>query len=79
MKCIRWRKILLCFHQKPFIFDWTTKDMVNLNDMGVSKLSAKAFFFFFEVNYFKYNKYKYLMIITQYLNVCLLYTVTQTP
>jgi len=46
VKCIIWRKILECFHQKPsFLFDWRKKDMDILDDMGVSKLSAKVYFF----------------------------------
>jgi len=33
VKCIIWRKILECFHQKTsFLFDWRKKDM---DDMGV--------------------------------------------
>jgi len=39
--------MLECFHQKPlFLFDLRKKDMDILDDMGVSNLSAKVFFFF---------------------------------
>jgi len=38
-------KILECFHQKPsFLFNGRKKVMDILDDMGVSKLSAKVFF-----------------------------------
>jgi len=41
-------KILECFHQKPQKEIIRKKDMDILDDMGVSKLSANAFF---KVNY----------------------------
>jgi len=51
--------MLECFHQKPeFLFDLRKTDMDILDDMGVSKLSAKVFS---KVNYsFKLTDYKVL-------------------
>jgi len=43
-------KILEYFHQKPtFLFDWRKKEIDILDDMGVSKLSAKVFFLLCEL------------------------------
>jgi len=44
---------MFCFHQKPyFLFELRKKELDILDDMDVSKLSAKVFFVvFFFVNY----------------------------
>jgi len=48
LKSTIWRKIRECFPQKPsFLFKWRKKDLNNLDDMGVSKLSGN---FHSEVN-----------------------------
>jgi len=56
-------KILECFHQKPsFIFNWRKKDI--LDDMRVSKLSAKFFFFFFNYSFNWWQSICVMLIMT---------------
>jgi len=56
--------------QSKFLFDWRKKDMDILDDMGVSKLSAKVFFK--KVNY-SFNNWEALGVLMDSIySICIL-------